>query len=277
MSYKYDVSVLMPAIRTHQWLMMYGSLFNACKEHTWELVLVSPFDLPAEMTHFDNVKLIKDYGAPTRAAQIGAIQCEGEYMYHCVDDAIFLPDAIDVAVKSLKTYGSRKDVVNMRYREGAMYSGQTLPAGFWTAHFHDELRLPGIPTHYKISLHHFMRMDYFKELGGWDCQYEYINHPLHDLMFRVQADGGRLFDSSTDATTCNHYVNKSVDHAPIYDAQTFSDKPKFDAIYSQSGDAAANRIHIDLDNWQQTPPIWKRRFEFKDGKLPQSYKELGYR
>jgi len=82
MSYKYDVSVLMPAIRTHQWLMMYGSLFNACKEHTWELVLVSPFDLPPEMTHFDNVKLIKDYGAPTRAAQIGALQCEGEYMYH---------------------------------------------------------------------------------------------------------------------------------------------------------------------------------------------------
>jgi len=276
MSYKYDVSVLMPAIRTHQWLMMYGSLFNACKEHSWELVLVSPFDLPPEMTHFDNVKLIKDYGAPTRAAQIGALQCEGEYMYHCVDDAIFLPDAIDNAVRFLRENGNRKDVVNMRYREGAMYAGQTLPTGFWTAHFHDELRLAGIPREYKISLHHFMRMDYFKELGGWDCQYEYINHPLHDLMFRVQADGGRLYDSPTDATTCNHYVNKSVDHAPIFDAQTYGDKPKFDAVYREPGNPAASRIHIDLDNWQQTPPIWKRRFEFKDGKLPQSYKELGY-
>ena len=197
-------------------------------------------------------------------------------MYHCVDDAIFLPDAIDHAVKFLRENGNRKDVVNMRYREGAMYSGQTLPMGFWSAHFHDELRLAGIPREYKISLHHFMRMDYFKELGGWDCQYEYINHPLHDLMFRVQADGGRLYDSPTDATTCNHYVNKTVDHAPIFDAQTYSDKPKFDAIYAQPGNPAASRIHIDLNNWQQTPPIWKRRFEFKDGKLPQSYKELGY-
>ena len=114
MTFKYDVSVLMPAIRTHQWLMRYGSLFNACKEHTWELVLVSPFDLPPEMTHFDNVKLIKDYGAPTRAAQIGALQCEGEYMYHCVDDAIFLPDAIDNAVKFHRTICSEKDVINMR-------------------------------------------------------------------------------------------------------------------------------------------------------------------
>ena len=256
--------------------MMYGSLFNACKEHSWELVLVSPFDLPPEMKHFDNVKLIKDYGAPTRAAQIGAIQCEGEYMYHCVDDAIFLPDAIDDAIKFLRQENNKKHVVNMRYREGAMYSGQTLHMGFWAAHSHGELQLPGIPREYKISLHHFMRMDYFKELGGWDCSYEYINHPLHDLMFRVQADGGQLFDSATDATTCNHYVNKSVDHAPIYDAQTYGDKPKFDAIYSQPGNPAADRIKIDLNNWEQSSPIWKRRFEFKDGKLPQSYKELGY-
>ena len=42
----------MPAIRTHQWLMMYGSLYNACRDHSWELVLVSPFDLPEEMKHF---------------------------------------------------------------------------------------------------------------------------------------------------------------------------------------------------------------------------------
>tara|TARA_R110000824_G_scaffold105649_1_gene250042 strand:- start:6833 stop:7648 length:816 start_codon:yes stop_codon:yes gene_type:complete len=270
---KYDVSILMPAIRTHQWLMMYGSIFNACQEHTWELVLVGPFDLPPEMTRFNNIKLIKDYGAPTRAAQIGAIQCEGEYMYHCVDDAIFLPDAIDNAVNFHRSNCSKKDVINMRYREGAMYSGQTLPMGFWMAHSHPDLRIPGILPHYKISLHPFMRMDYFKELGGWDCQFEYINHPLHDLMFRVQVDGGKVFDSETDATTCNHYINNTGDHKPIAEAQTLFDKPIFDEIYKQK-DAALNRIHLDINNWQQTSPIWKRRF--KDSKLPKTYKELGY-
>ena len=96
MSYKYDVSIMMPAIRTSQWLMMYGSLINACQKYSWELVLVSPFDLPDNMKHFENIKMIKDYGAPSRCAQIGAIACEGEFLYHCVDDAIFLPEVITV-------------------------------------------------------------------------------------------------------------------------------------------------------------------------------------
>ena len=121
-----------------------------------------------------------------------------------------------------------------------------------------------------------MKLDYFKELGGWDCRYEYVNHSLHDLMFRVQADGGRLYDSQTDATTCNHFVDKTGDHAPIYDAQTFHDKPKFDAIYSVPN-AAANRIKIDLNNWEQQPEVWDRRFEKDDsGNLPESYEALGY-
>jgi hypothetical protein len=94
-------------------------------------------------------------------------------------------------------------------------------------------------------------------------------------MFRVQADGGILYDSQTDATTVNHYIDDTGDHKPIYDAQTFFDKPQFDEIYAIPN-AAAARIKIDLDNWMQQPPIWTRRFKKKDGKLPQSYKELGY-
>ena len=274
MEYKYDISIMMPAIRTNQWLMMYGSLLNACKKYTWELVLISPFDLPDNMKHLENIKLIKDYGCPSRCAQMGTLSCEGRMLYHCVDDAIFLPDAIDVAMDFYNEHCDYKDVVNMRYREGANYSGQTLPMGFWMAWFHQELRLTGIPQHYKISCHHLMSFEYFRELGGWDCRFEYINHGLHDLMFRVQADGGRLYDSPTDATTVNHFVDKTGDHAPIYDAQTFADKPKFDEIYSSNYNAAEQRIHIDLNNWEQCPEVWDRRFKEKDGQLPTTYEEI---
>ena len=109
----YDVSILMPAIRTHNWLMLYGSLVNSCKKHSFELVLVSPFDLPDNMKQFDNVKLIKDFGHPTRAAQIGIQHCEGRLMYHCVDDAIFLPDSIDKAIEQYDQVCGRKDVIYM--------------------------------------------------------------------------------------------------------------------------------------------------------------------
>ena len=271
----FDISVFMPAIRTHNWLMLYGSLQNSCKKHSFELVMVSPFDLPEDMKHFKNIKLIKDYGAPSRCAQIAALHCEGKLVYHCVDDAIFLPNAIDKAIEQYNEICGKKDVINMRYREGVDYCGQSMPMGYWHAWFHDPLRLPGILPHYKISCHHMLDSEYFKELGGYDCQYEYVNHGLHDLMFRIQADGGKLYDSSVDVTTCDHYINKTVDHGPVADAQDQHDRPKFDELYSQNN-IAQKRIYIDLDNWKNCPEVWDRRFKREKGKLPGSYKELGY-
>jgi hypothetical protein len=68
-----DVSILIPAIRVNNWERMYQTILDACKEHTFELVLVSPFDLPESLKSKTNIKLIKDYGSPTRAAQIGLL------------------------------------------------------------------------------------------------------------------------------------------------------------------------------------------------------------
>ena len=94
--------------------------------------------------------------------------------------------------------------------------------------------------------------------------------------FRVQADGGTLYDSKLDATTCNHFLGKTVDHAPIFDAQTFFDKPIFDAMYS-TPEAATSRVHLDLDNWKNSPEIWERRFKTKNKKdIAKNYKGLGY-
>lgn len=258
---KYDISVLMPAIRTHKWFKMYNSLLNSCKKYTFELVLVSPFDLPEEMKNLTNVKLIKDYGCPTRAAQIGIYHCEGDMLYHCVDDALFFNNAIDMAFDFYKSEKcTHKDVVNMRYRESPNYTGPQLPLEFWNAYYHEELRLPGIKENWKISLHHFMSLNYFKSIGGWDCQFEYLNHPLHDLMFRVQSDGGVIYNSPMDVTTCDHYPGKSVDHGPIHDAQIYHDLPIFQKIYNEPN-AVSKRIVLPLDNWKQCPDIWERRFK----------------
>lgn len=271
MTYKYDVSILMPAIRTHMWKSMYDSILSSCKRYSFELVLISPFDLPEELSSFENIKLIKDFGCPSRCAQMGIEYCEGELLFHCVDDAIFLEDATDLAIDLYKQKCGKKDVVNMRYREGSNFSGGTWDPNFWLAHYHQELRQKGIPPLFKISLHHLMSLEYFKELGGWDCRFEYINHSLHDLMFRVQEDGGKLFDSETDVTNCNHFIGRTVDHAAIHDAQTYFDAPKFYEIYGHKEHAARERIKIQFDNWKQQPEYWVRRFK---GTKPTKYSEL---
>ena len=267
----YDVSIIIPAIRVPLWKNMVESIKTSCAKHTWELVLISPFDLPEELKDEPNIKLIKDFGCPSRCVQLGLQYCEGRLVLHCVDDALFLPNSIDVAIEQYDAMCSEKDIINCRYREGANFSGQTLPMGFWNAHFHDELRLPGIPKDYKIALHQLIEREYLLELGGFDCRYEYINHGSHDLVFRIQANDGKVFDSVVDVTSCSHFIGTTGDHKSIHDAQTFHDKPLFDAIYSQQGNPAQNRIEIEYSNWEMCPSVWKRRF---DKGVPENYEKL---
>lgn len=184
---------------------------------------------------------------------------------------MFYESAIDSAIAFYDENLGEKDVVNMRYREGINFSGGELPPAFWWAHYHADLAcLPGVNREWKMSMHPLMQTGYLKSLGGWDCSFEYINHPLHDLMFRIQADAGRLHDSLTTATTCDHYGNRTVDHAAIHDAQTISDKPIFDKMYASPG-AARSRIKIPLNNWESTPDYWQHRFK---GTRPTTYDEI---
>lgn len=262
-----DVSVFMPAIRVHNWKKMYESLQQSCKRHTWELVLVSPFDLPSELKDAPNIKLIKDFGSPSRCAQLAFFECEGRLIYHCVDDALFLDDRIDEAIDQYDRVCTNKDAINMRYCEGQNYSGHSMPMGYWTAWYHGDLRLPGIPQAFKISLHHLMSAEYFAELGGYDCEYEYQNFNLHDLMFRLQADGGKIYDSEKDVTTCDHAQG---DHKVIEAAHHQHDFPLFVRTYGDSN-VLKNRIKIDLNNWSKQPSFWVRRFQKG---IPKDYQEL---
>lgn len=261
-----DVSVFMPAIRVLNWQKMYESLKLSCKKYSFELVLCSPFELPSELKGIPNIKLYKDFGSPSRCAQLASFECEGRLLYHCVDDALFLEDSIDQCIDYYNTNCSKKDAVNMRYREGAGYSGASMPMGYWTAWFHGDLRLPGIPQDAKISLHHLLDAEWFRELGGYDCEFEYQNFNLHDFIFRLQASGGRVFDSPVDATTCDH---SQADHKAIEDAHHAHDFPLFRKMY-MSPNILATRKKIDLNNWTQQPNIWVRRFKGTEKK----YEEL---
>jgi hypothetical protein len=264
-----DLTVLLPAIRTTLWDNFYDSLAKSCTKYTWELVLSSPFELTPYLQVKNNVKLVKEFGCPSRAAQLALFEVDGNLIYHTVDDALFNPGSIDKAIEQYRALANKKAVVNMRYREGMNFGGTELPPEYWTAWHHKDLMLPGIPKEYRTSLHHMMDRDYMLSLGGWDCRFEYLVHPCLDLMFRVQADGGFIVDSEQEITSCDHMPGHTGDHGPIHDAQTIHDYPIFYQMYAT--DNASKRIHVDINNWSQQPSIWARRFQ---NKIPKVYKDL---
>lgn len=201
---------------------------------------------------------------------MGLFECEGKLVAHTVDDAIFFENTIDECIDLYKERCGRKDVVNCRYIEGPSRSGAKVPDAFWTAHFHSQLRLAGIPKEYKISLHHMLDLDYLMELGGYDCRFNHMNFNLHDLMFRIQHDGGVVYDSPNFVTNCDQFLTDTVDHAPIFNSHSQHDLPLFIQLYSEPG-AVKDRVKIDINNWANEPAVWDRRF--KKG-IPKDYDEL---
>jgi len=265
-----DVSLLLPSIRTHKLRDFYFSAAAACKLHEWEIVVVSPFPIPENLEGLKNLKWLVDYGNPTRCTQLGARLCEGEYIYNCVDDGYFSDGCIDQGLKQIKELGP-KDIVNMRYRESECGNGPPMPLLYWNAH-RAGLGYPGVHPGWKIALHFLMKTSYYKALGGVDCQFEYMNHASHDLMFRAQHDGAGIFNSHCEGLVCTHFPNTTKDHAPIHHAQLDHDEPLFRKMYFDPG-CPANRVNIDFDNWRSSDAVWHRRFPH--GRVD-SYKELNH-
>lgn len=261
-----DLSIFMPAIRKDNWNAMYDSISQSCKKYSWELVMCGPFPLTSYLQQKNNVKMVEDFGSPSRAAMIAYFETRGKLIYHVVDDAHFLPDRIDEAIDLYNSLNNNKAIINMKYIEGKNYSGQSMRVDYWHAWGHDGLRLSGIPRHYKISLHHLMDSQYFFELGGYDCKFIYQNFNLHDFIFRAQYDGATVIDSLRDVTSCDH---SQKDHKVIEEVHHEHDQPLFNKIYNNPN-ALKEREKIDINNWAEQSSLWKR---FEKG-IPKQYSDL---
>lgn len=266
-----DISFLVPTIRPNNLPDFMLSLERSCMNYNWEVVFISPFDRPKSLKEYGGIiKWVKDFGSPSRCSQIGLFECVGKLVAHTVDDAIFFPGALDECVDLYNKKCGKKDVINMRYIEGPNFSGSKVSDQWWFAHYHEQLRLPGVKKEWKISLHHMLSLDYLMELGGYDCRFNHMNFNLHDLMFRIQHDGGKIIDSPNFVTNCNQFATDTVDHAPIFNSHNEHDLPLFTNLYSDSK-AVEKRVKIDVNNWAEEPAIWDRRF---NKGIPNTYEDL---
>lgn len=249
----------MPAIRTNNWCKVYESIQNSTTRN-FELIIGSPYELPPELHKYKNIKIVKDWGSPTRASQIASLLIEGKYVFPTYsDDSIFIKEAIDKNLDLLISLGeSIKNVVVSKYSESENYSAPT--------RYQDD-------DYYKLVNAYktdprfvnkdwwiyntvFMHSEYFLEMGGFDCRFQACPYSHADLAIRCQSDGANTVMSEYPIIMCDH--NQS-DHMPIEISQIYEDAPVFNSKYSQEIDKTKNKIN--LMNWKTAPSVWRHRFK----------------
>jgi GT2 family glycosyltransferase len=254
----YKLSICLPAHRTFLWERLYHSIQQSVGEdYSWELVMVGPNEPPPFFADKANFKFFKDYGSPSRAFQISIMLAEGELVTWASDDGFYTKDSLKLCIeKHEKENLGHKDIVIVRHVEGRNHGGHQEPNDFWRAWHHPPLRLSGIPQDFYIILNGMMKLDYLRDLGGFDCIYENYNMNLHDLAFRAQRAGSKMYFSPTTCLNCDWNPNEG-DHVPITSAHNEHDMPLFTKLMSEPQE---DRIKIDIFNWTKSAPVWKRRF-----------------
>lgn len=232
---------------------------QSLKKYDFEIIFVGPYSLPNELQPIHNIKYIKDFGCPSRCLQLGAYFSEGDYLSWCSDDCKILPDKFDEAVEYFDKNLSENDCMNMKYSEGANFTGtQHEWLEYWIARTHTDLCLPGVKEKWKIAPIFMYKRSAFYQYGGLDCRFEHINMNTHDLSFYVQESGNKIIDSPDRVFQFDHQPHRS-DYPPILNSYAENDRPLFHHLF-RDPDASKKR-NVDFDNWRQAQTVWKRRFK----------------
>ena len=189
------LSIIIPGIRPENWLRVCNAIEKASTVST-EIIFVSPHDLPVELQSKANVKHINSKASPTVCAQLGSIEAVGQYVVFGCDDG-FMNAGTQEQIWNMLEGQDRKTVVMGKYTEG--------PPGkhrkFWKCQLADSYYHPStsmlnppahIPKTYKSGSFSYMDRSYFKEIGGYDCQFETGALGTVDVSLRAQRDGSNF-------------------------------------------------------------------------------------
>jgi len=253
------LSVIVPSIRTARLLAWFES-FEASYSGAWELIVVSPFQLPAELE--GRAKWIQDWGHPVRCQQLGLLAATGDYVHRGVDDSLYLPGTMDAAVAKLTD--DYKTVVSAKYTETNASVDRTHKdfqnmndSKYYDIGYHLQASSFFVPDHYKLLNFGLVSRKLLLEVGGWDCYFESVAIAELDLAVRLQRAGANLELSDEIVLECDWMPGHQGDHGPMHDAFE-PDMEKYRAIYNKP--ECGSRIAVPLDNWQQAAPRWSRRF-----------------
>ena len=253
---KYDVSICQPALRPAYWTKFYESFKAACTKYTWELVLVAPHEPPPEVAKQENVKFIKEYCSSCTATMIGAEHCEGELIAVLSDEGTAFPSSLDRAIDLYKE-NDPHDVIILRYREGENFKCKEFPMEYWYARSHPVLKEFRIPKGWMHMMQYLISLEYFKEIGGYDCRFEHVAMAGHDIAYRAQRNGSKCYPSPGEVMHLDWFPGDKGDHAPVSACQP-DDFQLFREIYTSPD--VSSRTKIPFDNWKDAPRVWPRRW-----------------
>jgi hypothetical protein len=249
-----ELSVLLSGIRCGNWKRLYESIEKSYSG-SWEFIIVSPYKLPRSLEGKTNIKLIEDWGAPMRCYQRALCESTGKYITWAADDGVYLPNALDLGMQSIRD--KENTVIVGNYNEGKD-NPDMLDIKYYYIYTHEGSRCEYLPKDCLMLMVGIVPADMMKEIGGWDCRWEACPMGFNDLSIRLYNKGVKFIFQPQQMFKCGHMPGEAGDHGPIHWAQTTRDTPIFKMIYSDP--ASRGRISIPLDNWKSSPERWVRRF-----------------
>jgi hypothetical protein len=256
------LSMLLSGIRTQNWHNLYKSIAHSYTNDDWELVIVSPYELPKELRKYDNIQWRQDWGSPCRCQQIALTMAQGEYINWASDDGVFTPNSHDIAFELLPfpVFDSDyKNIIVGKYTEGDNYTPDMLNDCYYELNYHDGSKCKYLPEHTPLINLGLVSRKLLIEMGGWDAsRFEALPIAYNDFAVRARNKECNFIHQKEIMFTCSHTPGTSGDHGPVHTAQVFHDDPIFKMIYSRP--EGQQRINIPLDNWENAPDVWARRF-----------------
>lgn len=251
------LSILVPGIRPNNWDALYTSIDQACMSPTltWEMIVISPYDLPVDLWAKGNVRHIKSFRSPIAAQQEGLCEVKGDYVAWCADDGICLPGSFDQVFEALigEDY---KTIIVGKYMEGDNVNDM-LKGFYYCLKYHESMRLPGVPDNARLLNCGVVARRLLEELGGWDAEtFQVCPMAYNDLSIRALKYGAKFILLGDPIFKCSWLPGLQGDHGPIHIAQTEYDQPAFDKIYTEAND----RMVINMNNWRRTSEKWRLRF-----------------
>lgn len=265
------VSILLPSIRPQNLSLYFEALKKACEYNEFQLVIVSPYiNYPENVLKDSRVTFLHSYANPNVCLAQAASLAKSDFLYNNTDDGLIQENALDIAIEFFENkVGNRLrdiDIVNMQYVEDVLNLDLTpkkeptaFHPNYWATFCNPDFNKPAINPNWRIAPHFFMRRNYFEKLGGLDMRFHYNNYSLHDLVFRAQYNGSKVYDFPFPAFFCSHLPGITGDHESVNNAQIYHDKPLWDELYDKE-DSISNRVFLNLNDWKKEEKVWKERF-----------------